>query len=78
MSLPKFIKEREEKGEGFDLYFAGSQNSQCDEYMMEHGANRLHSQLNERKNIEHWIRNKKPESKLFIDCTVYMGGNKSK
>lgn len=68
---PDFIKEREDKGLPFDLYFAGSNNKKIDEYLVEKCGNRLFSQLNERSGIKYWIVNKKPQSKLFVDSGAY-------
>ncbi len=76
--IPNFVKERELNEEGFDLYFAGSQNKLCDEYMLAHSANRLCSQLGEKKIIQYWIQNKTENSKLFIDSgafTAYTKGD---
>lgn len=55
----------------FDIYFAGAKNIIADNYLLEHGANRLQSQLIDRVNISEWIERKKPESKLFIDSGAY-------
>ena len=41
--IPSFVKEREENGEGFDLYFAGTQCKECEEWLIEHKGNRLQS-----------------------------------
>lgn len=71
MRLPDFVSEREKTGEGFTLYFAGSQNRKCDEYLISHQANRLHSQLNERNHIKYWVENKSEKSKLFVDSGAF-------
>lgn len=55
----------------FDLYFAGARNKFADKYLLEHGANRLQSQLLDRRNISDWIVNKSSKSKLFIDSGAY-------
>ncbi len=55
----------------FDLYFAGAVNKHAEAYLMEHQANRLQSQLIDRKNIKHWYDNKPEKSKLFIDSGAY-------
>lgn len=55
----------------FDLYFAGARNKVADEYLLKHGANRLQSQLLDRKNILEWCQYKQNESKLFIDSGAY-------
>lgn len=68
--IPSFVKEREEKGEGFDLYFAGTQCKECEEWMLEHKGNRLQSQLNDRKNIAVWCE-RAEGAKLFIDSGAF-------
>ena len=50
--IPEFVKQREENGEPFDLYFAGSQSSLTETWMLENGTCRLQSQLNDRTNIK--------------------------
>lgn len=55
----------------FDVYFAGAKNSVADEYLLEHSANRLQSQVIDKKNIANWVAHKKPDSKLFIDSGAY-------
>lgn len=55
----------------FDLYFAGAKNKYADDYLLEHGANRLQSQLLDRKNIFDWYMRKIDESKLFVDSGAY-------
>ena len=55
----------------FDLYFAGAKNKVADKYLIEHGANRLCSQLLDRRNIQDWINCKSNTSKLFIDSGAY-------
>ena len=67
---PSFVKEREEKGLGFDLYFAGTQCKECEDWMLSHKSNRLQSQLNDRKNISVWCENA-AGSKLFIDSGAF-------
>ena len=69
--IPNFVKERELNNKGFDLYFAGAHNSRSEEYLQRRGANRLKSQLRERKDIEKWIANMTPNNKLFIDSGAY-------
>lgn len=54
----------------FDLYFAGTQNKLCHQYLMEHNLCRLQSQLNDRPYISEWV-SKKPHGKLFIDSGAY-------
>lgn len=68
--IPSFVKEREKNGEGFDLYFAGTQCKECEEWMLEHKGNRLQSQLNDRKNIAVWCE-KAEGAKLFIDSGAF-------
>lgn len=68
--LPKFVKEREQNGEGFDLYFAGTQCDECEKWMIANKSNRLQSQLNDRKNIKVWC-DKLNEAKLFIDSGAF-------
>ena len=55
----------------FDLYFAGAKNKVADKYLLENSANRLCSQLLDRRNISDWINNKSNVSKLFIDSGAY-------
>ena len=62
----------------FDLYFAGARNKFADEHLLKLGANRLQSQLIDRKNIEIWCNEKCDKSKLFVDSgayTAYTKGN---
>jgi len=55
----------------FDLYFAGARNKAADDFLLKEGAHRLQSQLIDRNNIEIWRKEKKPESKLFVDSGAY-------
>lgn len=55
---------------GFNLYFAGQQAKEVDEYLQERNALRLFSQVNERKGIEEW-REGGHASKLFIDSGAF-------
>lgn len=55
----------------FDLYFAGARNKIADDYLLQHCANRLQSQLLDRNNILTWVLNKSDKSKLFIDSGAY-------
>lgn len=58
----------------FNLYFAGTQNSETEEWLKEHKVNRLFSQLNDRSSIKEWvqlIRDKHRDAKLFIDSGAY-------
>lgn len=54
----------------FDLYFAGSQNQECEDWMLNNGCCRLQSQLNDRKNIQYWT-DQDFKGKLFIDSGAY-------
>ena len=54
-----------------DLYFAGARNKTADDFLLQEGAHRLQSQLIDRNNIEIWRKERKPESKLFIDSGAY-------
>lgn len=53
----------------FDLYFAGSQNSESEQFLMENKCNRLCSQLLDRKVISNWTQ--REHGKLFIDSGAY-------
>lgn len=55
----------------FDLYFAGARNKFADDHLLKLGANRLQSQLIDRKNIEIWCREKSHKNKLFVDSGAY-------
>lgn len=55
----------------FDLYFAGARNVHADKYLKEHHANRLQSQLIDRRNIDDWYSNMPKGSKFFIDSGAY-------
>lgn len=55
----------------FDLYFAGAKNTVVEPYLQSHNANRLCSQLIDRKCVDWWIANKNKESKLFLDSGAY-------
>jgi len=61
----------------FDLYFAGAKNIWADNYLLENGANRLCSQLIDRRNIVDWICKKNDSSKLFIDSGAYTAYTKN-
>lgn len=54
----------------FNLYFAGQQAKEVDEYLQSKNALRLFSQVNERKRIEEW-RESGHASKLFIDSGAF-------
>ncbi len=68
--IPNFVKEREKNGEGFDLYFAGTQCDLCENWMLLHKSCRLQSQVNDRKNIARWVQ-EAVGAKLFIDSGAY-------
>lgn len=60
--------------EGFNIYFAGSQNKLAEQYLKQHGANRLASQLLDRDVIEGWIESSKQnhaKGRLFIDSGAF-------
>lgn len=54
----------------FNLYFAGQQAKEVDEYLQERQALRLFSQVNERKGIEDW-RAGNYSDRLFIDSGAF-------
>lgn len=54
----------------FNLYFAGQQAKEVDEYLQEKKALRLFSQVNERKGIEDW-REGGYSDRLFIDSGAF-------
>jgi len=54
----------------FNLYFAGQQAKEVDEYLQSKKALRLFSQVNERKGIEEW-REGGYSDKLFIDSGAF-------
>lgn len=59
---------------GIDVYFAGSYSKEAEEYLFERGANRLASQLLDKKVITAWIDAAKQgisTGKLFIDSGAY-------
>lgn len=59
---------------GFDLYYAGSQNKMCEQYLKDIGSHRLASQLNDRKIISDWMEGVEAgeiTGKLFIDSGAY-------
>lgn len=68
--IPSFVKEREKNKQGFDLYFAGTQCKECEQWMIQHKSNRLQSQLNDRRNIRLWCE-KAEGAKLFIDSGAF-------
>ena len=55
----------------FDLYFAGAKNTIVEPYLQSRNANRLCSQLIDRKCVEFWCENKSEQSKLFLDSGAY-------
>jgi len=54
----------------FNLYFAGQQAKEVDEYLQERDALRLFSQVNERKGIQEW-KEAGHAHKLFIDSGAF-------
>ena len=54
----------------FDLYFAGTQNEDCESFMLKNNLCRLQSQVNDRKNISRWCQ-EEVHGKLFIDSGAY-------
>ena len=69
------VEKREGKEpQGFQLYFAGSQNKVAERYLREHGANRLASQLLDRIVIQGWIGARvdgHAKGRLFIDSGAF-------
>ena len=55
----------------FDLYFAGTKNNIVEPYLQAHNANRLCSQLIDRRCVDWWITHKSNDSKLFLDSGAY-------
>lgn len=65
--------------DGFQLYFAGSQNKLAEDYLHKHGANRLASQLLDRNVISSWIEGRtrgECRGYLFIDSGAYSAHTK--
>lgn len=59
---------------GFQLYFAGSQNKLAEKYLRRNGANRLASQLLDRNVISGWIESRERgegRGHLFIDSGAF-------
>lgn len=59
---------------GFHLYFAGSQNILVEKYLYKLGANRLGSQLLDRKGLQDWINARTEgicKGRLMIDSGAY-------
>lgn len=54
----------------FDLYFAGTQNEDCESFLLSSNSCRLQSQVNDRKNISRWC-SEESHGKLFIDSGAY-------
>lgn len=65
---------------GFMLYFAGNTNKQTDHVLIDNGANRLFSQLLDRKGCEEWIKYSREveHRNLFIDSGAYSVHTKGK
>lgn len=62
---------------GFDLYFAGTQNELCEDYMLKNNYCRLQSQLNDRRTIQKWCETS-GHGKLFIDSGAYTAYTRGK
>lgn len=75
--IPKFVKQREKLGIGFDLYFAGTQNNDAEMWMLTNGSCRLQSQVNDRTNIRRWVTTPNT-GKLFIDSGAYTAFTKGR
>lgn len=75
--IPKFVKDREKNNEGFDLYFAGTQNNDAEMWMLTHRSCRLQSQVNDRSNIRRWV-DTHDRGKLFIDSGAYTAFTKGR
>lgn len=63
----------------FDLYLAGVNVRETDDFLFEHGGNHLFSQLNDRRSISNWLEHldakgnpeTRTDTKLFIDSGAY-------
>lgn len=75
MPIPNFVQYRQQNHIPFDIYFAGDVS--CDDYFIQAKANRLQSQLNEKRNILKLI-DKGFEGKLFIDSGAFSAHTKGK
>ena len=75
--IPSFVKEREEQGLGFDLYFAGGANDVYEKWLIDHKCCRLQSQYYDRSNIARWCK-EGTGAKLFIDSGAYTALTKGK
>ncbi len=75
--IPNFVKQREQRNEGFDLYFAGTQNNDAEMWMLTNHSCRLQSQVNDRSNIRRWV-NTPDRGKLFIDSGAYTAFTKGR
>ncbi len=75
--IPNFVKDREQNKEGFDLYFAGTQNIDAEMWMLTNHSCRLQSQVNDRSNIRKWVATP-DRGKLFIDSGAYTAFTKGK
>ena len=76
--IPNFVKEREEKGLPFDLYFAGSQCKLCDDWLKANKVCRLLSYYYHKTDIKSWIEEANKESKLFVDSGAFTAFTKGK
>lgn len=64
---------------GFNLYFAGSQNKTSEAYLKSTGSHRLASQLHDRRVIKDWIESVQAgdaKGKLFIDSGAFSAHTK--
>lgn len=77
LNIPK-VKVKEPSTR-FDLYFAGGMNKASEVYLKSEGANRLCSQLLDRKAIEEWAASRAlghAKGKLFIDSGAFSAHTK--
>lgn len=73
------VKSEVKCREGFQLYFAGSQNKLAEAYLRKSGANRLASQLLDRNVIAGWIEGRSRgecQGYLFIDSGAFSAHTK--
>ena len=64
----------------FDLYFAGTHSYTADKLLMERGACRLYSQLNDRTKGQMWLDYAKQnkDAKVFVDSGAFSAWSKGK
>lgn len=73
-TLEPLVKSEVKCRQGFQLYFAGSQNKMAEAYLRKSGANRLASQLLDRNVIAGWIEGRSRgecQGYLFIDSGAF-------